>query len=527
VVLGQQEQEEEDRLWDLLVAPRGVGRHRHLGLGPLDLVARYQRIARPFIRTHGVYDFGARPATLPALASYVDVSMTLPETSRRFVLPQTSGFDELMRILQPLEVRLRGILCTAYRLDLPPEDMIIKRLTIQQFKAGLQKLGFEQVTTYAQLLFKMLDLRNSGSVSSQDFEVFQHVQGPCSLEDLDGFRLWISAWSTRRRAEAQEAAMAAAATNRSPTPDSAAGDAVLSPFAEVWQIIDLPGPSGARSGTATFKQFRAALRQMRHPAASKGDGRSHELFISLDLDNKGWVSESDFFLLNVLSARFQLQRVLRVRDFLEQRFGSLKSAFKAMDKNRMEQLATDSWMEMMETQQLYPDMEDARATCQFLDVDASHTLTPNDFGLLRVLREDDFLRELAALRDHISEAYGGVDEAYSEFKQARHGLDANSFLKGCKACNFRGPCNYDPRLLFNFLDASHCGRLSRREFVLLKHLDATETLQRKGDEACKAINCLKEFASARGGVDGGGAGLETLCMKSLFEALRDAVQAGN
>jgi Ca2+-binding EF-hand superfamily protein len=469
VVLGQQEQEEEDRLWDLLVAPRAVGRRRGLGLGPLELAAQYQRSARSCIRTHGVYDFGARPATVPALASYVDVSMALPESSRRFMLPQTSSTEELLQILLPLEVRVRGILCSAYRLDLPPEDMIIKRLTQQQLKTGLQTLGFEQVTTHTQLLFKMLDLRNAGSVSSQDFEVFQHVQGPLSLEDLDGFRLWISAWSSRRRAEAQEAAMAAAATGRHISPDSGTGgETIQSPFAEVWQIIDLPGPSGARSGTATFKQFKAALRQIRHPAASKGDGRSHELFLSLDLDNKGYISESDFFMLNVLSARFQLQRVLRVRDFLEQRFGSLKSAFKAMDKNRMEQLATDSWMEMMETQQLYPDMEDARATCQFLDMDASHTLTPNDFGvLLKELREDDFLRELAALKDHIHEVYGGVDEAYSEFKQGRYGLDANSFLKGCKACNFRGPCNYDPRLLFNFLDASHCGRLSRREFSLL------------------------------------------------------------
>lgn len=529
-----QEQEEEDRLWDLHVAPRAVGRSRGLLCGPMGLVAQYETSALPFLRNHGVYDFGAEPATLPALASFVDVSMALPEASRRFVLPRTENIEELLGILQPLETRLRGILMAAYRLDLPSEDQTIKRLTLTQFRASLLKIGFETVQEHAGLLFRLLDLRNTGSISPQDFEVFQHVRGPLGLEELDGFRLWISAWSQRRCAEMQDITVAADGGRHSP----ASGDAgvvgdVTSHFAEVWQLFDLPGPSGARSGAATFKQFRAALRLMRHPVASKGDGRGHELFISLDLDGKGHVKEADFFNLGVLSARFQLLRVMRVRDFLEQRFGSLKSAFKAMDKNRTEQLATDTWADMMETQQLYPDMEDVRATCQFLDVDGSHTLTPNDFYLLGRLQADSFLRELAALRDHLIETFGGLDEAYAAFERTGRGLDANSFLKGCKTCSFRGPSNYDTRLLFNFLDASHCGRLREREFVLLNRLGAAERLEQVGSVATQAIAALKDFAlassaaqRAAAGEEGSsnGMGADALSMRWLFDALRDAVQ---
>eukprot|EP00434_Breviolum_minutum_P013541 symbB.v1.2.011934.t1/scaffold814.1/size160240/4 len=58
-------------------------------------------------------------------------------------------------------------------------------------------------------------------------------------------------------------------------------------------------------------------------------------------------------------------------------------------------------------------------------------------------------------------------------------------------CGYKG--RFDPRLLFNFLDASHVGHITRNEFVQLGKLGAVEALQISSERMRNGIGTLKTF----------------------------------
>eukprot|EP00434_Breviolum_minutum_P013540 symbB.v1.2.011933.t1/scaffold814.1/size160240/3 len=134
------------------------------------------------------------------------------------------------------------------------------------------------------------------------------------------------------------------------------------------------------SGEASFSEFRRALRKARHPAGlNPNKGPALELFMCLDIQVDGSIVEGEFYCFSILSAYFQLQRVERVRTFLEDRFGTLKAAFKFMDADRSGSLTTQvhlkngaaldaqiqcisrqEWMDFMMGPQGYADEEDVK-----------------------------------------------------------------------------------------------------------------------------------------------------------------------
>jgi len=205
-------------------------------------------------------------------------------------------------------------------------------------------------------------------------------------------------------------------------------------------------------------------------------------------------------VLNMLSSRFQLERVVRVREFLQERFGSLKSAFKAMDENRSGSLSQEEWMHVMRGSHGYPIAEDVKVCFQFLDKDGSHAVGGKEFDFLNGFDHEAFLKEVQKFADHVFEKYGSIEAAYEAFDtnvrpgKARQspGLEPKEFLNGCKRCGWQG--SYDPRMLYNYLDASHFGCVSLTEFRLLTDLDAAEVLEMSADIMHKAVATFKEFS---------------------------------
>jgi len=487
--------------------PPSVGRLRDLSRSPLGLAAQYLTTPNLYLQTHGLYDFGDGPlgeALLGAsgLVGFADVSLALPEASRRFVLPPSvGGAAELAALLQPLESRLRGILVSTYLQDTPCDDgEPPRKMTPRHFLHGLKKLEFRDVEQI-DLLFRFLDVTNSGLVSVQELEVLKCVHGACDMHELDEFCVWLCDTIKSR-----------------PINEEASGEAQPSPFAEVWQMLDR-----SRSGSITYGQFRAGLKKLRHPATlGKDDGRLLSIFLCLDLKCNGFITEQEFQTLCVLSAGYKVKRVVKVQSFLQNRFGSLKSAFRAMDEGRSGEMETDEWTQKMETQQGYTDIEDVRACCQLLDKDGLKKLTGKDFDVLAGFKEDDFWQGLIEFRDFFVEAYGTLDEAYDGFESRRapgegsrsatadgrpttadsrssfgdKGLKSADFTKSCKRASFRvGP--YDPRLFFNFLDAGHMARVGRTEFASLGRLDSNKELEVASGTLRTAIANLRDFAETR------------------------------
>lgn len=468
-----------------------VGYIRDIKLSPVGMVAQYIKCPELFACRHGFYDFDGAPAYLSKLVSYVHVSLALPELSRRLLLPKGTA-DELREHVRPLDTQLRRLFAAIYRRKRPAESRnLAKSLTFPQFKYGLSELGYDGVDEFAEPLFKFLDTSNNGSISAPELGVLDNITGPASLNELDELRLFLCEKQARELEAAKESG-------------EGAGDVSgTSPLKMLWRKMDRNG-----SGSVSYLEFRRALKKMRHPEASApGSAKIQELFMALDIKNNGFITEDEFSVLNMLSSRFQLERVVRVREFLQERFGSLKSAFKAMDENRSGSLSEEEWMEVMAGSHGYPVHEDVRVCFQFLDKDGSLAVGSKEFEFLGTFDHEAFLKELQLFADHVFEQFGSIESAYEAFDKnpglaktrqstanpgpRAAGLEPKEFLSGCKRSGWQGA--YDPRMLYNYLDASHVGCVSLTEFRLLTDLDAAEVLEIAADLMHRAVASFKDF----------------------------------
>jgi len=469
----------------------GVGYLHDVRLQALGLASQYGRCNWLFAQTHGVYDFGASPEYAPAMASYLDVALALPESGRRFLLPKTGSVEELTGLLSPVDGYLRWLFLSAYGQSHSKDKS--KNLTLAQFKEGLRKLDYEGDDAQIEAVFSFLDFTNNGSISEKELGVLEYVNGPASLQDLDDLRIWLCEWQTQKKRRHAKSGAAAALEDES-----------VSPFSELYARMDRNG-----SGMVSFGEFKKALKKVKYPGTAGNDGRLHELFMCLDTKHDGTISKQEFYRLNILSAKYQLQRVGFVRDFLRERFGSSKASFKALDEDRSGSLSAEEWMKKMGNQHGYSATEDMKACFHFIDKDGSMVLTSKEFDFLGNFNENLFFQDVRALRKHLGEKFGSIEAAYDAFEQRRgpntsapeggsgshrggKGIEPKDFLTACRLAGFKA--THDPRLLFNFLDASHTGRLQRSEFYLLEKLDAIEELEQSSEIMHEAIASLKAFA---------------------------------
>eukprot|EP00929_Paragymnodinium_shiwhaense_P050280 TRINITY_DN25322_c0_g2_i1.p1 TRINITY_DN25322_c0_g2~~TRINITY_DN25322_c0_g2_i1.p1 ORF type:complete len:1092 (+),score=318.24 TRINITY_DN25322_c0_g2_i1:83-3358(+) len=496
---------------------------RNLHGSVLGLAAQYLRQpddTAPQLQNHGVYDFGtAPPSVVQSVGGWLDVSMSLPETSRRLVLPQPAEGVDVLELLRPVEDRLRDLVVVSYRVDKPPDDgKPPRKLTEPQFRRGLRKLGFEAEDEgpgpITGAVFRLLDcmVSKSGLISMQEMDLLKYAPLPLGLEELDDFRLWAVSTSlpTRRSFSKQPSSNADAASSQSA-------------FVKLWDLMDRTGERAVN-----FAQFKAALKKLRYPAALKDDGRLFSLFLSFDRSCTGFVAESEFLTMGMFSARYQLKRVGRVKDFLESRFGSLKSAFRAMDEHRSGCLSSETFAELMDGQQQYPIPEDVKSTYRLLDKDGTCALTPAHFETLGNWTEDEFLAEVKVVRDQLISAWGDLDKAWQGIelrlsppnlsgpgsqaasrphtgtshatasvrsKRAGQGLGALEFEKGLKKSGYRPPKDspYDYRMIFNFLDCTHRGKLMQPDFAMLGRLEVSQELEDGRNQMSKSMDTFRDF----------------------------------
>lgn len=464
-----------------------VGFARDLQQDALGLLELYQEVDWLFSKKHGWYDFHASAERLSVIASYLNVSLGLPESGRKIALPKMSNIDELEQILQPLSSYLHGLFTTVYRQTRRRGDIQSTSgpsLTLPQFREGLRRLGYRDVELYAETMFTVLDRSNSGSLSARDLQALAHVKGPASLQEVDQFRVWLCEWQAAR----QRRKIA-----KAPNTMTDIGESV---FAELVQRMDLNG-----SGVVKFNTFVKALRKMKCPYVAAGnDGHLRELFMCLDRKSKCSVSTQDVMDLAMFSARYQLTRVGHVRSFIRERFGSLRAAFKAMDIERSGAIKAEDWIEKMEKQYGFTNPEDLIACVRFIDKDGTRVLSDTDFDALGNFSESEFLKDLQLLHDQMVQHCGTLQEAWNNFGrraandeevQAGMGLRAQGFLAGCQLMGFNG--TYHPRLLFHFLDATHEGCLRRADFALLARLPVLAESVQEWEHMRAAFASFKPF----------------------------------
>jgi len=306
------------------------------------------------------------------------------------------------------------------------------------------------------------------------------IDGPANLHELDEFRIWLV-----KKFEQLERQQAKAADPSQKKKDARAAKKRTVLHA-MWEEMD-----ANQSGLLSFGEFRRYLTQRKYPKLNM----MHPLFMCLDLKNNGVIEEGEFMMLNILSSTYQLLRVTRIRDFMKEKFGTLKAAFKAMDDNNSGMLSLKEWLEVMQDQYNYPEPEDVNSTFKFLDKDGSMILNSKEFDFLAAFEPDEFLRELKAFAEHLVQKSGGIDEAYDTFdpnSHGLHGIDHREFLSGYRRCGFKG--TFDPLLIFNFIDASHSCRISKAEFRLLLKLDAQQVFDASSVSMRAAISSFKTFA---------------------------------
>jgi len=498
------------------------GQFRDVALTPLGLAAHCVSHPQFYSERCGLYDFAGSEAAgrLPLMGAYLDVSMALPDRRRLFLLPKlgakvsssgqdapnppakggkaaaaaaaaeaaaAQGPEEPPAHLQALDAQICRMITTAYRQRSATDGREkMRSLNFKQWSEGLRRLGYDGVDQYAEALFQFLDVSNNGSISTKELKVMEGIDGPASLRELDELRIWLCDWQEQREKLRRQAEQGT--DNAGQAASSPAG----SPLTELWLRMDANG-----SGNVSFGEFRRALRRMKHPDAMEGrDGKLQELFMCLDLKSDGNIGEAEFHCLAVLSAKFQLERVVSVRDFLKGRFGTLKAAFKAMDENRSGTLSKEEWMDVMKGRQSYPVQEDCVVCFQFFDKDNSQVLSGKEFELLGTFDQGKLLDDAQALCDLLVERHGSLEAAFDALRPpsmgpARPGLDFRDFLAGLEASEFQ--CSVDPRLLFNFLDAMHVGCVTRNEFVQMGKLDAVDELQERTELMQGAISSLKAF----------------------------------
>jgi len=512
------------------VRREGIGRLLDLRLTSLGLATQriqflkaeqgHHNLATAELGRDSVLDFGAQEEMMPILGSLMDFALSTPDYCRRLLLPSQDCWGPSQNeSLQPLADRMRSMLLTAYRAKKSTNKRKKnKDLNKMQFCEGLRRLGYRHTDDYAELIFAFLDQSGNGSISPSELQMLELVDGAGSLEDLDRLRMWLCDWKARRaqaaaeRVEKEAEASTGGDEEAILTARAAEAEAqkTRSPLAELWQYMDRDG-----SGEASFSEFRRALRKARHPAGlNPNKGPALELFMCLDIQVDGSIVEGEFYCFSILSAYFQLQRVERVRTFLEDRFGTLKAAFKFMDADRSGSLTTQEWMDFMMGPQGYADEEDVKVCFFFIDKDFSGQLTSKEFEFLGNFDGRDFVDDVKKLRDYLVDKYENLEDAYDAFEQKMppsdmggtdlkdipekrrkrregRGISGQDFVNACRMCGYKG--RFDPRLLFNFLDASHVGHITRNEFVQLGKLGAVEALQISSERMRNGIGTLKTF----------------------------------
>lgn len=476
------------------VASMRTGHLRDLSLSAVGLAAEHE--ARPglFLRKHGVYDFDSSREHLPALASFVDVSLALPELSRRLVLPKMP-LPELMSSLCPLEKRLRRVWLHSYeRLRASDEKANATLLTQVRFQSALRRLGYH--TDIGQL-FRFLDRGKRGSIDANDLRILDVFDGVADLAEIEAFRLLVC----------------------SKVEGSPLHHSHLSALFTLWQEMQT-------SGEAKFEEFCRALKRFN----IEDTHQALRIFLCLDVHSNGSITAHEFATLHILSSTFQFNRVRKVHNFLVEQFGNLKSAFTHFDKTRQKLLLYEVWVETMGEELRYPDMDDVQSCFLLLDFDGARAIRPEDFYLMAELEEDAYLPKFQALADSICDKHGSLDVAFDDFRlhvptnaavprqaveddgsttvslanPARVSikcLQLSDFVAGCRRSGFTG-AEHVPRLIFGFLDATHSHSITHEQFCLLAQLDSVGVMTFKAKLLQDEVCCFRDFVALAVGDDG-------------------------
>jgi len=464
-------------------------------------------------------------------------------SSSRLALPGPQP-EGLAASLAPLSAQLQELLQSVYGREHPSDGREKKDgLTLAQLREGLRRTGFADADR-SEPIFYLLDTRNSGFLSVDDLGALEHVRGHASLQELDEFREWLCAWEVKQRKgdlnAAEDSPLASLWRRVGPndgtwslgefkramhktakyplSPES--GGHLLELFAcldgrssgaiaeaefmrlnvfsarnrldrvcDVWdfmrerfgsshggfQAVDEP-----RAGTVGLEVF-ADVMVSQHGYPVKEDVRATFQFMNIHRRNA--VSPKDFEVLDTLDADRFLADVALLKDCLEQKHGSLLSAFQ-----------------------------------KFADEATTAAVEEGRFG-----NRSRATSRVSSAATHTRSHTPGTCASAGKSQRPKVSLDPQEFLAGCRASGYQG--SYDCRYIFNFLDCSYAGKLGASDFVLLGELDAVDRLERASKPMHSAIAAVKAFALA--GTSGTAVGAEGEAdgrepWASLHEQLRAA-----
>eukprot|EP00746_Dinoflagellata_sp_MGD_P133825 gnl/MRDRNA2_/MRDRNA2_67587_c0_seq2.p1 gnl/MRDRNA2_/MRDRNA2_67587_c0~~gnl/MRDRNA2_/MRDRNA2_67587_c0_seq2.p1 ORF type:complete len:924 (+),score=135.44 gnl/MRDRNA2_/MRDRNA2_67587_c0_seq2:57-2828(+) len=249
------------------------------------------------------------------------------------------------------------------------------------------------------------------------------------------------------------------------------------------------------------------------PTHSKGyahkRGDYQALFALLDgARRSGMVGMEEFSLLACFASLHAMTCIEGIAQFMIGKFGTLEAAYRCLDRDRSGTVSPDELGTFLRESGCV-DHECVNDAFNFIDRDCNGYLTRREIVALQGFSTRAFLKDVRLLRDQMIASYGSLEAAFNfidasdakdkeislqEFLDAWSRMDANKYAK------------LDPRLLYHFLDTSHDGSVSLREWLRLRcfnpdaaqenvRLSWDDLIQKLGRDPHKIITKLFELAA--------------------------------
>eukprot|EP00397_Hematodinium_sp_SG-2012_P001241 GEMP01001242.1.p1 GENE.GEMP01001242.1~~GEMP01001242.1.p1 ORF type:complete len:1621 (+),score=446.88 GEMP01001242.1:61-4923(+) len=299
------------------------------------------------------------------------------------------------------------------------------RVALPEFAEGLIRIGYTAPYEDVAEVFEFLDVNHSGFVGIAEFTQLQAIDTPAELDVMVAFREFLLSKHDTLR------------------------DAFDSfPKVEGSDEFDL---QGLESGLATIEY----------------DGENVvSIFLTLDIQRTKVVSWAAFQTLHLFAVMHLIQNVEKQRDWILNTFGDVHSALQQIDDNNSGRVSFDEWEAAME-RFAYPDEESKFSGFNFMDAEHSKIVDPRDFKKLALFDGTQFLKELKKFCEYFFSLHHNLATTFEEMcGEGRKTLKGREFRTACKRLGYEG--KMDTRVVHNFLDINHNGRIAASDFLLLR-----------------------------------------------------------
>jgi len=246
-----------------------------------------------------------------------------------------------------------------------------------------------------------------------------------------------------------------------------------------------------------------------------GQGYEHhrapaqELFALLDGSRRSRLIGMDEFSLLACFANVHAMACAEgIAHFMQEMYGTLEAAYRCLDTDKSGTVTPDEF-EVFLRENSCPGHECVKDAFNFIDRDCQGYLTRREIVALQGFSTRAFLKDVRLLRDQMIASYGSLEAAFNVIdagEEKDKEVSLQEFLEAWTRMDVGHFAKLDPRLLYHFLDTSHDGSVSLREWLRLRCFNADaaqasvrlawgDLLQKLGRDPEKILNKLSELAA--------------------------------